>query len=81
MNFFLSQHLADPALAVWNRQQSLGLPVHMADAVPLVDALIDANRTIQATQIWKQALRDQERQKPLRANNLSFLMADSNMTS
>ncbi|MGB2627845.1 MAG: carbohydrate binding domain-containing protein, partial [Candidatus Acidiferrum sp.] len=57
MNFFLSQHLADPALAVWNRQQSLGLPVQMADAVPLVDALIDANRTIEATQIWKQALR------------------------
>ena len=57
MNFFLSQHLTDPALAVWNRQQSLGLPLHMADAVPLVDALIDANRTIEAAQVWKQSLR------------------------
>jgi tetratricopeptide (TPR) repeat protein len=57
IDFFLSQNLADPALAVWNRQLSLGLPVKVSDAIPLVDALIDQNRMAEAQQVWQRALR------------------------
>src|SRR5208283_2758085 len=39
IDFFLSQHLPDPALAVWNRQRPLGLPITMADVIPLIDTL------------------------------------------
>ena len=56
MQFFLSHNLPAAALAVWNRQQPMGLPLTIADAVPLIDALIDTNHTIEASQIWKQAL-------------------------
>jgi len=56
IDFFLSQHLADPALAVWNRQRDLGLPIKLTDAIPLVDALIEQDRVVEAQQTWHQAL-------------------------
>lgn len=56
MQFFLAQHLPDAALAVWKRQEPLGLAISMADAVPLMDALIDTDRTTEASEVWKQVL-------------------------
>src|SRR5208283_4256478 len=56
IDFFLSQHLLDPALAVWNRQRPLGLPITMADVIPLIDTLIDEDRMVEARQTWHQAL-------------------------
>jgi len=56
MGFFLSQKLVDPALAVWNRQQERGLPVDMDETVPLVDALIEADRIGEAHQTWQNGL-------------------------
>jgi tetratricopeptide (TPR) repeat protein len=57
MDFFLSQNLLDPALAVWNRELTLSMPVQMRQAIPLVDALIGQNRLAKAEQTWYQALR------------------------
>jgi tetratricopeptide (TPR) repeat protein len=56
MEFFLSHELLDPALAVWNRQRTLGLPTTMPNAIPLVDALIDEDRMAEARQTWQQVL-------------------------
>jgi tetratricopeptide (TPR) repeat protein len=56
IDFFLSQNLPDPALAVWNRQRPLGLPITLPDTIPLVDALIDEDRLAEARQTWHQAL-------------------------
>jgi tetratricopeptide (TPR) repeat protein len=57
IGFFLSQRLVDPAVAVWNRQQELGLSVGMDETVPLVDALIGEDRIGEAKQIWGNGLR------------------------
>jgi tetratricopeptide (TPR) repeat protein len=57
IDYFLSRQLLDPALAVWNRQIALGLPVKMPQAIPLVNALIGQNRMDEAQRTWKQALR------------------------
>jgi len=57
LSFFLSKQLLDPALAVWNRQLSAGLPVEMGQAIPLVNALIDRGRMAEARQAWMQALK------------------------
>jgi hypothetical protein len=56
IDFFLSQNLPDPALAAWNRLRDLGLPVRLPDAIPLVDALIERDRVVEAQRTWQQAL-------------------------
>jgi len=56
MDFFLSRNLLDPALAVWNRERALGLPITMSRATPLVDALIDQDRMADARETWREAL-------------------------
>jgi hypothetical protein len=56
IDFFLSQTLPDPALAVWNRQQELGLPTVLSEAIPLVNVLIERDRVADAEQTWQQAL-------------------------
>jgi hypothetical protein len=56
MNFFLSQNLTEPALAVWNRRQELNLPVKMSETVPLVDALIAEDRLADAQRTWSDGL-------------------------
>jgi tetratricopeptide (TPR) repeat protein len=57
IDYFLSRRLLDPALAVWNRQVALSLPVQMPQAIPLVNALIDQSRLQEAQKTWRQALR------------------------
>ena len=56
VDFFLSQNLPDPALAVWNRQLELGLPIDVHATIKLVDALIDQDRIAEAQQMWHQIL-------------------------
>ena len=56
VDFFLSQNLPDPALAVWNRQLELSLPIKLPNAIPLVGLLIDQDRMAEAHQTWEQAL-------------------------
>jgi tetratricopeptide (TPR) repeat protein len=56
IDFFLSQNLLDPALAVWNRRRAMGLPIKLPDALPLVDMLIEKDRVIEAQQTWDEAL-------------------------
>ncbi|MGB7493669.1 MAG: hypothetical protein WBR26_10525 [Candidatus Acidiferrum sp.] len=56
MDFFLSQRLSDPAVAVWNRWRKLKLPVELPNATPLVDALIEQKRVPEAQQTWIQAV-------------------------
>jgi hypothetical protein len=56
IDFFLSQNLPDPALAVWNRQRDLGLPINLPNAIPLVNVLIEQDRVVEAQQTWHQAL-------------------------
>jgi hypothetical protein len=56
IGFFLSQKLADPALAVWKGQQERRLPLAVDETVALVDALIGENRIVEAQQIWQEGL-------------------------
>ncbi|MGC2330312.1 MAG: carbohydrate binding domain-containing protein [Candidatus Acidiferrales bacterium] len=56
IDFFLSQNLPLPAVTVWDRQRALALPVKMPEALPLVDALIDQDRMIEAQETWHQVL-------------------------
>jgi tetratricopeptide (TPR) repeat protein len=58
VEFFLGQKLLDPAVTVWNHQRERGLAVDMAEAVPLVDALIGEDRVGEAQQVWRNALRE-----------------------
>src|SRR5262249_33668952 len=44
------------AIAVWKRLLTLGQPITMAQAIPLVNALIDQNRVGEAEQSWQRAL-------------------------
>ena len=56
VGFFLAQKLADPAVAVWNRQRERGLAVNMEETVLLVDALISEDRIREALQVWRSGL-------------------------
>jgi hypothetical protein len=56
VGFFLAQKLADPAVAVWNRQRERGLAVDMEETVLLVDALISEDRISEAQQVWRGGL-------------------------
>ncbi len=56
IDYFVSQNLPGPALAIWNRQLTLGLPIKLANTIPLVDVLIDQDRMAEAQQIWHQAI-------------------------
>lgn len=56
ISFFLGEKQWDAAIAVWKRLLTLGQPINMAQAIPLVNALIDQNRVAEAEQSWQQAL-------------------------
>jgi tetratricopeptide (TPR) repeat protein len=56
MNYFLGQNQVGPALAVWNHQHAIGVPIQMSDSIPLVDSLIAEDRIAEAQQVWRQAV-------------------------
>jgi Tetratricopeptide repeat len=56
INYFVSEHQADSALAGWNQLIGLRQPLPLRRALPLLDALIDLGRTGEAHRAWEQAL-------------------------
>jgi hypothetical protein len=56
IDYFVAKNLAVPAIAIWNRQLQLGLPIKLSETTPLVDMLIDQDRIAEAQQTWQQAL-------------------------
>lgn len=56
INLFIEQQQIDAALAVWKRLLKLKHPLSIAEAIPLVNALIDQNRAADAEEAWRQAL-------------------------
>lgn len=56
IDFFLVQRRWGAALAVWNRLLTLGAPIRMAQALPLVDALIEQDQIAAAEGAWRKAL-------------------------
>jgi tetratricopeptide (TPR) repeat protein len=57
IDFFLSRNRLESALAVWNRQQQLGLPTELAHTTPLVDALLEQDRVTEAQHTWQKTLK------------------------
>lgn len=56
INFLLRELQLDAALTVWKRLLTLRQPVNMPQAIPLINALIDRNRIVEAYATWQQAL-------------------------
>jgi tetratricopeptide (TPR) repeat protein len=56
LDFFQSNHLADPGLVVWKGLQTLGQPFPLARSFPFIEELIREDRAEDARQAWMQAL-------------------------
>jgi tetratricopeptide (TPR) repeat protein len=56
LDFFQSNRLMDPALAVWQRLLSLGKPFALSRAFPLLEELIREDRADDVRRVWQQAL-------------------------
>jgi tetratricopeptide (TPR) repeat protein len=57
LNYFVSQHQTDAALAVWDRLLGLKQIPEMAQVVPFINELIHAQRVGEAQRVWREALR------------------------
>jgi Tetratricopeptide repeat len=57
IDFYLSRNQAGSALVAWNHEQQLGLPTELAHTTPLVNALLEQDRVIEAEQTWQKALK------------------------
>lgn len=56
LELFLGQGQTEAALAAWQRLLALGQPVPLPPTLPLVEALMRADRISQAREVWLQAL-------------------------
>ncbi|MGA8023810.1 MAG: hypothetical protein WB990_12620 [Candidatus Acidiferrales bacterium] len=56
LNFFASNRQPDAALIVWRDLVALGKPLALQRTFPLFDALIQADRSNDATRVWIEAL-------------------------
>jgi Tfp pilus assembly protein PilF len=56
LKFFASKSQTDAALAVWRRLIMLGKPVPLARTFPFFDELIQEDRSVDAKQVWVEAL-------------------------
>jgi hypothetical protein len=56
LDFFRSIHQAEPALAVWGRLIMLGAHFPLRGSFPLMDELIDEDRSTDARRVWREAL-------------------------
>jgi hypothetical protein len=54
IDFFVAERLPDPATVVWQHAVDFHLSFAVADAIPLVNLLIDEDRVTEARQVWKQ---------------------------
>ena len=57
LGYFLSQHQTEAALVTWEQLLGLRQTFEMANAVPLIDRLINQERVEDAVRVWQQALR------------------------
>lgn len=57
LDLFLSRGQTEAAGVVWDRLVRLGQPLQAAQAIPIVDALIEEQRIPEARRSWEQALR------------------------
>jgi tetratricopeptide (TPR) repeat protein len=56
IEFFRSIHQADPALTVWGRLMKLGLRFPLSRSFPLLDELIEEDRSTDARRVWREAI-------------------------
>jgi tetratricopeptide (TPR) repeat protein len=56
LKFFATNHQTDVALSVWRRLITLGKPVPLAQTFPFFDELIQDDRSMDAKQVWIEAL-------------------------
>lgn len=70
IDFFVSKSLPGPALAIWDRQHELGMPLGIAEARGLVDALIVNDQIAEAQQVWSHV----QPAPPDASNNGSLVM-------
>jgi hypothetical protein len=56
LKFFATNHQTDVALSVWRRLITLGTPVPLAQTFPFFDELIQDDRSMDAKQVWIEAL-------------------------
>jgi tetratricopeptide (TPR) repeat protein len=56
LNFFASTRQTDAALLVWRRLITLGRPVPLVRTFPFFDELIQDDRSVDAKQVWVEAL-------------------------
>ena len=56
LKFFATNHQTDVALSVWRRLITLGKPVPLAQTFPFFDELIQDDRSVDAKQVWIEAL-------------------------
>jgi tetratricopeptide (TPR) repeat protein len=56
LKFFASNRQTDAALSVWRRLITLGKPVPLAQTFPFFDELIQDDRSVDAKQVWIEAL-------------------------
>jgi tetratricopeptide (TPR) repeat protein len=57
VNFFASRHLAEPALAVWQRVLALRTSVPLPRTFPFLEELIREDRSEDGSRVWFEALR------------------------
>jgi hypothetical protein len=56
LDFFASAQETEPALRVWERLRALQEPIVLARSFPLIDALMQADRSDDARRVWREAL-------------------------
>jgi tetratricopeptide (TPR) repeat protein len=56
LDFFASIRQTDAALSVWRRLVSLGKPISLPTAFPFLDELILVDRSVDAKQVWVEAV-------------------------
>ena len=56
IDFFRSIHQAEPALTVWGRLVMTGAHFPLRGSFPLIDELIDEDRSNDASRVWREAI-------------------------
>jgi Tetratricopeptide repeat len=56
LDYFSAIHQTAPSIAVWQRLISLRQPIELSKSFPLIDALIAADDSTNASRVWREAL-------------------------
>ncbi|MGH9744577.1 MAG: tetratricopeptide repeat protein [Candidatus Acidiferrales bacterium] len=57
IDFMASRREPAPALAIWQRILSLGKPIALPRSFPLLELLIQSGQAVDASRVWREALR------------------------